>query len=263
MTPRFGGDVAEYYAAFRRGYPPGLLDALQAAFDLTAADTVLDLGCGTGQLTLPLAARVGTVVGMDPEPDMLRLARRAATERGVRNATWVLGADTDTPALGLLLGRGALAMAVIGQALHWMEHDRLFRDLAPLLRAGGGVAVVSNGTPLWQQDTAWSQALRACLEDHFGTELTASCGTAAHDRQVHRESLTAAGFDQVREVAVEYRDTVDAEAIVGGVLSAMDTAELPPPDARSAFAERVRRALPAGGAFTEHVRVTALLARPR
>ncbi|MCQ6246132.1 class I SAM-dependent methyltransferase [Streptomyces malaysiensis] len=164
MTVGFSGDVAEYYAKFRRGYPPQALDALQTAFALTTDDIVLDLGCGTGQLAVPLASRVGSVIGMDPEPDMLRLARDTAARHDVRNATWVLGADSDVPALSELMGQRSLAMAVIGQALHWMDHGELFRALSPLIRPGGGIAVVANGTPLWLQDDEWSRSLRACLE---------------------------------------------------------------------------------------------------
>ncbi|GAA5189801.1 hypothetical protein GCM10023322_43330 [Rugosimonospora acidiphila] len=76
MSLGFGGEVAGYYARYRRGYPPAAVDAIVKAFALGTDDVVLDLGCGTGQLTLPLAERVRAVV--DPEPDMLVLARRAA-----------------------------------------------------------------------------------------------------------------------------------------------------------------------------------------
>ncbi len=76
MRASFSGAVATYYARHRRGYPPEVLDALVDAFGLGAADTVVDLGCGTGQLSLPLAARVGSIVGVDPEPDMLAGRRR-------------------------------------------------------------------------------------------------------------------------------------------------------------------------------------------
>lgn len=262
MTVGFSGDVAEYYAKFRRGYPSQLLDALQAAFGVNGDDVVLDLGCGTGQLALPLAARVRTVIGMDPEPDMLRLAREAAAAQGVRNATWLLGADTDIPALGALVGERSLAMTVIGQALHWMQHDDLFRELAPLLQPGGGIAVVANGTPLWLQDSDWSRALRRGLEEHFGTELKASCGTGAHDRLRYAQALEAAGFEDVREIVTEYREELSFGQLIGGVFSAIPADSLPGPDERPAFTERIREALPPSP-FVEEVRVSALVGRIR
>ena len=83
----FGGEVAGFYHQYRRGYPPAVIDTLTGAFGLTDSDVVIDLGCGTGQLTLPIARRVHAVAGEDPEPDMLVRARQAAAEQGVRNVS--------------------------------------------------------------------------------------------------------------------------------------------------------------------------------
>ncbi|GHE63661.1 methyltransferase [Streptomyces capitiformicae] len=261
MTVGFSGAVAEYYAEFRRGYPSEVFDALQEVFELSEADVVLDLGCGTGQLALPFASRVRSVVGMDPEPDMLRLASVAADDQGIRNATWILGADTDVPALGALMGERSLALTVIGQALHWMQHEELFRAVSPLLRVGGGIAVISNGTPLWLQNSAWSRALRGCLEKWLGTTLEASCGTSSRDRLRYAQAMESAGFVDVREIVVEYSGDLTFDQLFGGVCSAIPADQLPGPDERAVFAERIRQALPADERFTEHVRVSTLVGR--
>ena len=88
--------MAGYYARYRRGYPTAGVDAIAGAFGPGMDDLVVDLGCGTGQLSLPMAARVRAVVGMDPEPDMLMLARRAATERGLTNVSSASGSSSGT-----------------------------------------------------------------------------------------------------------------------------------------------------------------------
>ncbi|WP_240662482.1 class I SAM-dependent methyltransferase [Streptomyces sp. WAC 06738] len=227
---------------------------------MSAEDAVLDLGCGTGQLAVPLASRVGSVIGMDPEPDMLRLARQAAAGQGLRNVTWVLGADSDLPALAGLMGRRSLGMAVIGQALHWMRHEELFQALFPLCRRGGGVAVVANGAPLWLQDSDWSRVLRSCLEDCFGTRLEATCGTAADDRRRYAQALADAGFADVREDVLDYSVELAFDEVFGSVCSAIPADRLPGPQERPAFAERIRRALPSAP-YREDVRVTMLTAR--
>jgi SAM-dependent methyltransferase len=46
---------------------------------------VLDLGCGHGELTLILAARCRTIVGIEREPGYLELARELAAERNITN----------------------------------------------------------------------------------------------------------------------------------------------------------------------------------
>lgn len=69
----------------------------------------MDLGCGTGQLTLPMAPRVRAVIGMDVEPAMLEHAQQAARDADVREVTWMLCADADIPELHRVLATGRLA----------------------------------------------------------------------------------------------------------------------------------------------------------
>lgn len=256
----FRGEVVDFYHRYRRGYPPAVVDALVAAFPLAGDDIVVDVGCGTGQLALPVAARVRAVVGMDPEPDMLARARSAAAELNTGNVTWALGADTDLPALGALLGDGRLGAVTVGQALHWMDHDDLFRAVVPLVRPGGGVAVVTNGTPLWLQDNAWSGALREYLERWSGRTLTRTCGTDDASQQRYRDGMTAAGLD-VHATSVDHTDELSVEQIVGGVYSALPLDQLPAPDQRRHFAEQLRRAVEPHLPFTEHVHVAMLIGR--
>jgi SAM-dependent methyltransferase len=258
MDLGFRGEVADFYHRYRRGYPPAVIGALVDAFGLDADDVVVDLGCGTGQLAMPLAARVRAVVGMDPEPDMLARARRAAQEQAVANVTWTVGADTDLPALGALLGDRSLAAVTIGQALHWMSHDELFRAVLPLVRPRGGVAVVTNGVPIWRQDSEWSRALHGCLERWLGVRLTRDCGTDDASQRRYRDSMAAAGF-QVRATSVDYTATLDLDQIVGGVYSALSVTQLPAPADRPRFAELIRDALEPHAPFTEHVRVAILI----
>ncbi len=64
--------------------------ALEAAA-LEGRDTVLDLYCGTGTLTLLLARRAGLAVGVESVPDAVARARRNATRNGIGNVRFVEG----------------------------------------------------------------------------------------------------------------------------------------------------------------------------
>jgi ubiquinone/menaquinone biosynthesis C-methylase UbiE len=256
----FGGEAAGFYHQYRRGYPSAVVNTLIGAFALTSDDVVIDLGCGTGQLTLPIAGQVHAVAGVDPEPDMLARARQAAAEQGVRNANWVLGADTDIPALAALLGNRRAGAVTIGQALHWMRYRELIPALVPLLRPGGGIAVITNGTPMWLQDSHWSQALRSFLEQWLGTTLTDTCGTDDASQQRYRDTMTEAGLD-VTETSHDYTDELDLDHLVGSLYSAIPAQRLPPPDQRTAFAGQIRRAVAPHAPFTEPVPVRMLLGR--
>lgn len=259
MGAGFGGEVASYYAKYRRGYPPAVIDFLVAAFGLSEDDIVLDLGCGTGQLARPIADRVRAVVAVDPEPEMLALARHAAAERRAANITWTLGTDSDVPAVGALLPRRALAAVTLGNAIHLMDHQRLFRTTLPLLRPGGGIAVIANGTPLWQQDSACSRALRTGLERWFNTSLTSACGTDSVSRGRYAEALAATGYGGIREtVLIDRTETLDLDHLVGSLYSAIPCDQLPPPAQRPTFAEHIQRAVHPHLPFTEHIRVVAV-----
>ncbi|WP_174534187.1 class I SAM-dependent methyltransferase [Micromonospora chalcea] len=254
MATGFGGEVATYYARHRRGYPPDVVDALAAVFGLRADDTVVDLGCGTGQLSLPLADRVGEVIGMDPEPDMLAIARRTALDQGAANATWVLGSDIDVPALPRLVGGGRVGALTVAVAIHFMDRDALFAAARPLLRSGGGIAVVTNGEPLWTQDSEWSLALRGCLERMLGHSVTGRCQTDEDGRRRNREALLRAGY-RYEETSVRYEAPLTVDDMVGGVFSAMSAERLPSSRQRAAFAADVRDALGGVEVVTERVTV--------
>jgi ubiquinone/menaquinone biosynthesis C-methylase UbiE len=261
MSSTFTGSVAEHYARFRRGYPPAVVDRLVAALDLDARSRVLDIGSGTGQLALPLAAHTRHVVAVDVEPDMLRLARRSALDAGVTTVTWVLAADTELDALAPLTGEHAFDAATIGQALHWMDAPRLFQTLHRLVGAGGGVAVVTNGEPQWLLDTEWSRALRRHLEAWSGRPLTARCGTDPDSRRSYRNALAAAGFDRIEDIEVEHREQLTFAQLAGSVYSAMSPDTLPRGGARESFERQLHAALGNAETFPEDVRVSLLVGR--
>jgi ubiquinone/menaquinone biosynthesis C-methylase UbiE len=260
MSLGFGGEVAGYYARYRRGYPPAAVDAITQTFALTTNDVVMDLGCGTGQLSLPLAKRVRAVVGVDPEPDMLVLARRAAQDQGVTNVAWMLGSDSDLPALQALLDIHTLGAITIAVAVHWMDRDTLFRAAGPLIRPGGGIAVVTNGTPLWLQDTDWSRTVRDCLQRWLGRPLTSSCQTDGAGRQLNRQALQNAGYEVI-ELSVNYDAELTTDELVGGLFSAMAADQLPSPQGREDLSTQIQNALGHQKSFTEHVQVWLQLGR--
>ncbi|WP_417612815.1 class I SAM-dependent methyltransferase [Owenweeksia hongkongensis] len=55
---------------------------------------ILDFGCGTGRLSIPLAQRGKHVVGMDISPDMLEEGRKNADKFGVHNINFVISDDS-------------------------------------------------------------------------------------------------------------------------------------------------------------------------
>jgi hypothetical protein len=109
--------------------------------------------------------------------------------------TWVLGSDEALPALATLAGRPVLDAVTVANAIHLMPEQRLFAAAVTALRPGGGIAVIANGTPLWQQPSDWSRAVRRALEEWLGTRLKSCCGTDHQSRQRYRDAMHQAGCD--------------------------------------------------------------------
>jgi SAM-dependent methyltransferase len=258
----FAGDIADYYARFRRGFGPAAVDFLVDRLQVDPDGLVVDLGCGTGQLAIPLSARVRHVLGVDPEPDMLTHARAAAERRGATSATsWLLASDADLPGLTGLLGPSTVDAVTISNAVHFMDTSRLFGGLAELLAPHGRVAVIANGTPIWLQASEWSRALRSFLGARFDTDLSGSRCTDDDVLARCAEDMEAAGF-ATGTYSIDFREPVSAERLFGNLMSAMPADWLPARADRPAFAADLTRALrsaQATGDFVEDVRVTALV----
>lgn len=70
-----------------------LVDSVSARSD----DTVLDVGCGTGNVAVTAARRGAQVTGLDIAPAMLDEARENAAIAGVEDIVWREGTATDLP----------------------------------------------------------------------------------------------------------------------------------------------------------------------
>ncbi|MEV7038659.1 hypothetical protein [Amycolatopsis sp. NPDC051061] len=95
------------------------------------------------------------------------------------------------------------------------------------------------------------------VSSYLGTPLHSTCGTDDTSQSRYADALSAAGY-AVDSQVVSYDAPLSVEEIVGGVFSAMSPSQLPPPEARPAFTERVREAVVPHGPVREQVRVRIL-----
>ena len=147
--PRTERVRAFYARAPFPGYPPrDSLSALHAraagsAFarrldEAVPGDAiVLELGCGTGQLSLFLAGADRTIVAADLSRPSLALAREAASRYGLNDVHFV---ETDLRAPGLR--RDAFDVVICSGVLHHTPDPRAsFACVARLVRPGGVLVV--------------------------------------------------------------------------------------------------------------------------
>ncbi|MDT5079372.1 MAG: hypothetical protein QOJ80_4009 [Mycobacterium sp.] len=124
------GEEAAAYERGRPSYPPEAIDWLLP----NGARDVLDLGAGTGKLTIRLVERGLTVVAVDPIPEMLEV---------------LSGSLPDTPALlgtaeEIPLPDNSVDSVLVAQAWHWFDPERAVSEVARVLRPGGRLGLVWN-----------------------------------------------------------------------------------------------------------------------
>ena len=130
---------APYYVRGRPPYAPELADTVRRILSLDGRGRLLDVGCGPGVVTLPLAHCFSEAVGLDPDPGMLEEGARRAADAGVGNITWVRARAEDLPA-----GLGTFRVATFAQSFHWMDRDRVAALVLEMLEPGGALVHISD-----------------------------------------------------------------------------------------------------------------------
>ena len=101
-------------------------------------DIILDLGCGTGELSSYLAELVGAegkVTGVDPDKERIQLARQS--HKQVKNLSFLEGGSLTFPQIGL----EPCDIIFSNYALHFMKNkQQVFNNLFTSLKAGGKIA---------------------------------------------------------------------------------------------------------------------------
>jgi SAM-dependent methyltransferase len=117
---------------------PAPADVLAAVGIAGGTERVVDLCCGDGLFTLPLAERAKHLVAIDLDPEMIERAR--ARLAGAANCDFRVGDAYDIAALA-----GAPAdVVLIANTFHGVpDKDRLARAVARALRPGGRFIVVN------------------------------------------------------------------------------------------------------------------------
>lgn len=130
--------TASLYEHLRPPYPSEFFRSVAHRLGLTKQSSLIDLGTGPGLLALGFAPYVGRVVGVDPEPEMIEAARRAAAGAG-RDITLIEGkAETLAPDIG------SFDVVTIGRALHWMDRDLTLALLDRLVAHDGAIAICAS-----------------------------------------------------------------------------------------------------------------------
>lgn len=167
--------VAGDWERIRKSYFDDRVTSLAIEKLLPGDLVVADIGCGTGSLTVELARFARKVIGVDLSREMLRRARIAASERGLRNAEFRRGDALDLP-----LSTRSVDAAFCVMVLHFLaDPARAIGELCRITRPGGSVILVdlvAHQQPWMRERLAhrWLGFERSAIERWF-MEAGAEC----------------------------------------------------------------------------------------
>ncbi len=130
-------EAALLYNEARPGYPDDLFDDIVSLSGIPPEGRILEIGCGTGQATVPFARRGYRILCVELGENMAAVARRnlkAYPQAEVRT-----GAFEEWPP-----EEEAFDLAISATAFHWLDPSISYPRVASALRDGGSLALFWN-----------------------------------------------------------------------------------------------------------------------
>jgi SAM-dependent methyltransferase len=135
LRATFGEDATRYDRC-RPGYPSQLFDDLAVRAHAGHGSRALEIGCGTGQATLPLARLGCSTIAVELSADMAAIARQHLTEFPAVQV--VVSAFEDWP-----LPNDRFDIVLSATAFHWVDPGVRMTKAADALRPEGALALIS------------------------------------------------------------------------------------------------------------------------
>src|SRR5215468_1592673 len=245
-------DAAQLYDEVRQRYPEEIVEYIIAFAALPAQGRVFEVGCGTGQMTLPFAQRGYTVVALDQGERLAALAaQHCQPYPQVRVVPCAFEAWQDTPA--------SYDLFVSAQAFHWIDPAYGFARAAELLKTGGTIALV------WRlgrsQESAFWQATEP-IYDAYNPQTSSGNLPLETKVNLYRQALRTFGqFTGIHEVSKASTQRYSGEEDLKLLQTFSDHRAMPEPN-KSRFFEAISQVITQmGGEVTRHYETLALLAK--
>ncbi len=160
--PESFNEVADLYDRARPLYPQELIDDLFILTGIRSGDRILEIGSGTGQITVPLAERGLHVIALEPGSELAKIVRTKVTARADIEVIEQKFEDYELPPQ-------PFDMVVSATAFHWVEPAVRTTKAGAALRPGGYLAIIDTHWGVSKHRDAFSTRSQACYQ-HWDPE---------------------------------------------------------------------------------------------
>jgi ubiquinone/menaquinone biosynthesis C-methylase UbiE len=165
---RTAEEFSNFVQARRAGEGERLTRMLLAGWIAAEESLALDVACGPGTFTVPLASRTRRAWGLDFTAAMLEHARAAAKKAGRRNTAFLRGSVYNLP-----FRDGALGAVICGYCFHhFQQPERALAEMARVTGPGGRVGLADLIVPMGG-NVKVSDAMEIARDASHASTLTA------------------------------------------------------------------------------------------
>lgn len=238
----FYKDIAHIYAQSRPPYPQQILDLIMRSLPLANRDLYIDLGCGTGELLLPLSVWFKQSVGIDPDTSMLSEAAQKIDSKKIANVqliksiaeNYLINLDKNTK----------ISLVTSGRSFHWMDQEIVAREVYSRLIPGGIFATLGEARGgIWKRESVWARAVHKIIFEEFPhKEKFVPIRGRDTSMEIIKKNLHSMPFNRISDHIIDVNQIWDIEMIVNLFYSAAGFLEWLNKDTQQ-FECKVREAL--------------------
>lgn len=192
---------ADFYDKYRPSYPDSLIDWL---YERTKAETVADIGAGTGKLTACLLKKPWKITAVEPNSDM---SEKLSRLKGIT----IVNASAENTGIE----QCSIGLVTAAQAFHWFDEELFKKECKRILKPGGRLAVIFN-----------ERSYDGCDISKARDEICQkNCG-AFHSGHVGKRTseegdlfLMNEYFSEAERFCTENKIVMDEQAFIGDTLS--------------------------------------------
>ena len=175
----YTAEQGQTYAQVRLDYHPQVYQTIIDHHISTSGklDTLLDVGCGPGNVTRAMAPHFAHAIGLDPSEGMLATARAASANVFTTSSSPLRFEVSTAEELGTKLPsdpirESSVDLITAANAAHWFDMSGFWPAAARVLKPGGTVALWTSGSVRAHPSMPNAEAINAAIDAHNVRYLT-------------------------------------------------------------------------------------------